>query len=328
MTTKTAIQRSTVAALAFAMLGAGAAGAESHKMPNGYIGTASGDLLRAGSASSGCIHGSDWSSEMANVVGCDGFELDPKVELVEGSGSGVVAEIVMPSTALFAFDSAELTEQGKQAVDSYRGALMPELEEAYAALIVGHTDSTGAADYNKDLSTRRAQSVRDYLVETGAPAEKMRVLGVGADDPIASNDTAEGQAQNRRVEALVIGELRDMDSMLFPSAALFPRRSAELTSEGKAALEGQRAIARDSLLRAPYVEVIGHTDDVGDDAYNQKLSEQRAQTIADYLISTGVNTSVIVSRGAGESQPITSNATAEGRTANRRVEVFVLGRTN
>ena len=207
--------------------------------------------------------------------------------------------------------------------------MLPELEEAYAALIVGHTDSTGDADYNKDLSTRRAQSVRDYLVETGAPAEKLRVLGSGADDPIASNDTAEGQAQNRRVEALVIGELRDLDSMLFPSAALFPRRSAELTSEGKATLEGQRAFARRNLLkRAPYVEVVGHTDDVGDDAYNQDLSEQRAQTIADYLISTGVNTNVIVARGAGEAQPITSNATPEGRAENRRVEVFVLGRTN
>lgn len=186
-------------------------------MPNGFIGTVSGNLVRAGTA--GCLHASDWTSEMANVVGCDGYELNPQVAVVEGSASGVVAEIVMPSTALFAFDSAELTEEGKTAVNSNREALLPELEEAYAALIVGHSDSTGDATYNKDLSTRRAQSVRDYLVETGAPADKLRVLGLSADDQLASNDTDEGRAENRRVEAIVIGELRGLDTVMFPSAA-------------------------------------------------------------------------------------------------------------
>ena len=324
--TKRKYRRPAIVALAFTVLSAGAAQSGPREMPNGFIGNASGNLVRTGSG--GCIHASDWTSEMANVVGCDGVTLDAQVTLVEGSGSGLVAEIVMPSTALFAFDSADLTEDGERTVDSYRDALLPELEEAYAALIVGHTDSTGDAEYNKGLSLRRAQSVRDYLVETGAPGEKLKVLGSGADDPIATNDTDAGRSENRRVEALVIGELRDLDSVLFPSVALFPRRSAELTSEGRATLEGERAFARELLQRAPYVEVIGHTDDVGDDAYNQELSEQRARTIADYLISSGVNTDVILARGAGESQPITSNATPEGRAENRRVEVFVLGRAN
>ncbi|MGI9508940.1 MAG: OmpA family protein [Geminicoccaceae bacterium] len=316
----------SAALLICSMLGAGAAQAEPREMPRGYIGSASSNLVRTGTGS--CLHSSVWSSEMADVVGCDDSELDTTVELVEGTGSGVVAEIVMPSTALFAFDSDVLTDEGKRTVDSYRTTLLDELEEAYAAVIVGHTDSTGDANYNKDLSTRRAQSVRNYLVDTGAPADKLRVVGKGADDPIASNDTNEGRAENRRVEAIVVGELRQLDSVLFPSATLFERRSAALTAEGRETLEGQRAFARGLLQRAPLVEVIGHTDDVGDDAYNQDLSEQRARTIADYLISTGVDTNVIVARGEGENSPITSNATHEGRSQNRRVEVFVLGRTN
>ena len=322
--TKRGIRRSTVITLVCTILGAGAAQSEPREMPNGFIGNASGNLIRTGAG--GCIHASDWTPEMANVVGCDGVTMKTEAEVVEGSGTGVVAEIQMPSTALFAFDSADLTEEGKRVVDSYRDALLPELEEAHAGLIIGHTDSTGDAEYNQDLSLRRAQSVRDYLVETGAPSEKLRVLGKGADAPIASNDTAEGRTENRRVEALVIGELRALDTVRFPSVTLFPRRSAELTSKGRAALEGQRALAREMLQRAPYVEVVGHTDDIGDDAYNQELSEQRANTIADYLISTGVNSNLIVTRGMGELEPITSNATPEGRTENRRVEVFVLGR--
>jgi outer membrane protein OmpA-like peptidoglycan-associated protein len=80
------------------------------------------------------------------------------------------------------------------------------------------------------------------------------------------------------------------------------------------------------LSRAAYIEVIGHTDDVGDDAYNQELSEQRAESVRNYLVAAGVDGSKMVSVGAGESMPIASNKTDEGRAENRRVEVMVLGR--
>ena len=83
---------------------------------------------------------------------------------------------------------------------------------------------------------------------------------------------------------------------------------------------------RDQLKRATYIEVVGHTDDVGDNDYNQKLSEQRAQAVAKYLIKSGVDASKIVAMGAGERMPVASNATEEGRADNRRVEVLVLGR--
>ena len=77
------------------------------------------------------------------------------------------------------------------------------------------------------------------------------------------------------------------------------------------------------LRRADYIEVIGHTDDVGDDDYNQELSEQRAQAMRDYLVATGLDPTKIVTRGAGEKTPIASNRTDEGRAENRRVEVLV-----
>jgi outer membrane protein OmpA-like peptidoglycan-associated protein len=80
------------------------------------------------------------------------------------------------------------------------------------------------------------------------------------------------------------------------------------------------------LSRATYIEVIGHTDDVGDDDYNMELSEQRAESVRNYLIGAGVDGSKMVTVGAGESMPIASNKTDEGRAENRRVEVMVLGR--
>jgi outer membrane protein OmpA-like peptidoglycan-associated protein len=66
--------------------------------------------------------------------------------------------------------------------------------------IVGHTDSTGSDAVNDPLSLRRAESVRNYLSDRGVGAGRIEVAGRGSREPVASNDTAEGRAKNRRVE--------------------------------------------------------------------------------------------------------------------------------
>ena len=294
------------------------------RQASGYLQGSDGNVIRGSLGD--CIHTSTWKPENATIVGCDGVTLDVKVEMIEGEGTGIVVEVVMPSTAMFAFDSADLTAEGIQSLEKYRETLMPELAEAYAAIIIGHTDNTGDAKYNQGLSQRRAESVRDYLVKTGAPAEKLRVVGRGEDAPIASNNTPEGQATNRRVTVVVIGETRALDAMRFPSVALFPRRSGELTEQGKQVIEENRLLAQDQLKRADYIEIVGHTDDVGDDDYNQELSEQRAQSVYDYLVETGLDANKVVVVGMGEKMPITTNTTDEGRAENRRVEILLLGR--
>lgn len=70
-----------------------------------------------------------------------------------------------------------------------------------------------------------------------------------------------------------------------------------------------------------YVDVLGHTDSTGTDAYNQALSERRATSVAGYLESRGLQSARVATRGYGESQPKASNTTEEGRAANRRVEI-------
>lgn len=298
--------------------------AQSRGQTPGYAENPQGNIIRSGSGD--CVHTGTWKSDNATVVGCDGVELDVVIEVIEGKPSGLVSAIAIPAATLFEFDKAFVTDAGKQALEEWRSTLRPELSEAYAGIIIGHTDSTGDADYNMGLSKRRADAVRDYLVLTGTQPEKLRTIGRGENEPIASNDTKDGQALNRRVEIIVIGEARALDAMRFPSVALFPRRSAELTPQGKALIEQNRDTALSVLSRASYIEVVGHTDDVGDDDYNQQLSEQRAASMRDYLVQTGVDPSIIVTRGAGEKMPIASNKTDEGRAENRRVEVLVLGR--
>ena len=308
-----------------AMLTAGSVyAADNREAAPGYAEDASSNVIKTGSGD--CLRTGSWKESDATLVGCDGVVLNAPVEVIKGAPSGLVGAIVIPSAALFAFDKAELTEDGKAAIEEYRKQLRPELSEAYEGIIIGHTDSTGDANYNIGLSKRRAEAVSAYLVSTGVEAAKLREIGRGENDPIASNDTKEGQAENRRVEIVVIGEPRALDNIRFPSVALFPRRSAELTEQGKAVLDTNISDARVMLDRAVFIEVIGHTDDVGDDAYNQDLSEKRAAAVSQYLIDAGVDGSKMVTVGAGESMPIASNKTDEGRAENRRVEVMVLGR--
>ena len=73
--------------------------------------------------------------------------------------------------------------------------------------VEGHTDSVGGDDYNQTLSEQRGSSVRDYLMHEGMAVSSVTTKGFGKTQPVASNDTAEGRQQNRRVELVISGEV-------------------------------------------------------------------------------------------------------------------------
>ena len=106
----------------------------------------------------------------------------------------------MSTAALFDFDSDVLKEDGKVALHELGDAIKAKGAKVIDIDIIGHTDSTGPADYNQGLSERRAQAVADYIISEGIDAAIIDVSGEGENNPIASNDTAEGRAQNRRVD--------------------------------------------------------------------------------------------------------------------------------
>ena len=97
----------------------------------------------------------------------------------------------------FKFDSADLTEEDQQRLDKAAETL--KRLHWVSGTIEGHTDSTGAPEYNQRLSERRATTVRDYLISKGVGDERMKVVGYGETQPVADNASAEGRAQNRRV---------------------------------------------------------------------------------------------------------------------------------
>lgn len=107
----------------------------------------------------------------------------------------------MPQDILFAVDSASLRPDLRS---DLRAVARNLLEYPDSTIVVtGHTDNTGSAAYNQSLSERRANAVASELIANGVPAFRIQAVGRGFTQPIASNDTAAGRAQNRRVEIAI-----------------------------------------------------------------------------------------------------------------------------
>lgn len=121
---------------------------------------------------------------------------------------------------------------------------------------------------------------------------------------------------NTGIEVVRNGD--DIDLRL-PSGISFDFNSAAVKPEFRPALD--QVAQTLASYQSTFVDISGHTDSIGSDAVNQRLSEQRAQAVADYLGYRGVNSARMATRGFGKAYPIASNNTEQGRADNRRVEI-------
>jgi OmpA-OmpF porin, OOP family len=188
--------------------------AASDLMSSGYAHDASGVVVRDNSGN--CVRTSNWTKQSA-TKDCDAHLLPPPVaaapapEPVAAAPDPVPAEIAaiepqrdpinISEKAQFDFDQAVLRAEDKQRLDAAVAELKALPEDA-TIQVTGYTDSVGTEEYNRDLSMRRAQAAQEYLVSNGVDQKRIVLSGMGESNPIASNDTAEGRAMNRRVEVV------------------------------------------------------------------------------------------------------------------------------
>lgn len=181
----------------------------------GASGAAVGGLIGSnrGNAGKGAVIGGIAGAVLGGVVGRymdnQAKELGQVAE-TKRVDDGII--VTMKDKILFDFNSAELKASSRASLQK-----MADVFEKYDKTnltVTGHTDNVGSADYNLKLSERRAKAVADYLVTLGMPHGRMRIMGFGFERPVASNDSAEGRAQNRRVEIHIVPneELRKQES--------------------------------------------------------------------------------------------------------------------
>jgi OOP family OmpA-OmpF porin len=109
----------------------------------------------------------------------------------------------------------------------------------------------------------------------------------------------------------------------YAADAFFDFDKAVLKPEGRAKLDD--LVGKIQGINLEVIIAVGHTDSVGSDAYNQRLSVRRAEAVKAYLVSKGIEKNRVYTEGKGEKQPVADNKTAEGRAKNRRVEIEVVG---
>lgn len=140
----------------------------------------------------------------------DAQEVELRQEL-QGTGvqvnrNGDQLDLIMPGNITFNTNEYDIRSDFFPVLDSVAQVLYKFTDTRLQ--VIGHTDSTGARDYNYNLSNRRAGSVSNYLASRGVDQNRLLVQGVGPDRPIASNDNEQGRASNRRVELQIVAVQR------------------------------------------------------------------------------------------------------------------------
>ncbi|MEA4916035.1 OmpA family protein [Proteiniphilum sp.] len=146
----------------------------------------------------------------------------------------------------------------------------------------------------------------------------------GSAGAIIGNKMDKQAAELEKIEGAQVEKVNEGQAIkvTFESGILFPLNSSSLNNASRASLDKFAA----SLQSNPDtdVKIYGHTDSTGSDAINNPLSQRRAESVYNYLISKGVSGTRMVAEGFGSTQPIADNNTKAGQAQNRRVEVFIL----
>ena len=175
-------------------IGAGVGGAAGGLIGHATGNTAAGVLIGAAvGGAAGALIGNYMDKQAAEI------ERDIEGAKVERVGEGI--KITFDSGILFDVNKANLKEYCRSELTKL-ATILNKYDDTNI-LLAGHTDATGSDEYNLELSQRRAHSVADYLVVQDVNSERFSVHGYGESDPVATNDTEGGRAQNRRVEIAI-----------------------------------------------------------------------------------------------------------------------------
>ncbi len=209
-----------------------------------------------------------------------------------------------------------------------------ETAQAKAELAKGQSDAARTAAETASAASAEVASQANAgraTAEAAAATSEQARHQAAAERNVAVGQVQQAESEKALLRIQLLQQLNSILQTRDTARGLIVNMSGVLFETGKSDL---RPAAREKLAKVSGIilshpglklEVEGHTDNVGSDTSNQTLSERRAQGARDYLVLQGVSKDSIVSRGFGSTKPISSNETAAGRQANRRVELVVSG---
>lgn len=213
--------------------------------------------------------------------------------------AGCAAEEQEPETA-----PAAATQQAVVATPA------PAPEDDYVpAEAQALAESVVNAEFNRDKTTRLVMNITTIVGRTSALT--------GFSTAIAAREEKIDDRLSRLAARVTETEV----IIQLPGAILFDFDSASIRPDAERALEDVRQVIASYAGRP--VRIDGHTDSVAGDEYNRQLSERRAKSVAQWLTSRGVDQARVTTAGLGESRPVATNDTSEGRQKNRRVEIVI-----
>ena len=235
--------------------------------------------------------------------------------------------------ALGAIECAASTTPIAAAIDTTTAMLVEEMGPT-AVIIVSDFNWNDPAAVEAAVAGLKAQHGNNiclHTVKVGDDAVGAEIIAsitdsAGCDSSARSGDLSSGAAMSSYVAGTLLERLdvpMQYEKHVVSALTLFDFNKAILKEEGKAELLNLAALIKSQGASVGDIDVIGHTDSVGSDVYNQRLSVRRAVAVRNYLVSVGVDSGLIDVIGMGEREPVASNETAEGRARNRRVEVHV-----
>jgi outer membrane protein OmpA-like peptidoglycan-associated protein len=240
------------------------------------------------------------------AVGLVGYWLEERIREFEGRQAAMAARMdEAAALARQAADRAAAAEAAARAAAAGRTLAQAETFDAH--------QQVDSARQDADAARQEATSANEKAAVAQAEADRVRQQ---AEAEVSRLEAALGQIAETRRTAL--GLVMNLGS----SYLKFDFDKAELRPEDKELLSKVAGILMTSHDYT--VSVNGHTDDVGTDAYNQKLSEHRAQAVRDYLVKAGLSADILSVEGHGKSRPLVAGTTDAARAKNRRVELGIV----
>lgn len=285
----------------------------------------------------------DWTASFGNTVPAMGFN-SSIITFGKGAtgsciGYGIADTLYGPTafnaadfnSAIGTLECAASTTPIAEAIDSTT-ELMAEDTGSIAVIIVSDFNFNDPDAVTSSLEALKAQhpdKVCVHTVKIGSDTAHDSVISgissaAGCGSAVSADAVASGPALSTYVaDTLLTGKAMEYTTHTVSAEVLFDFDKSVLKESGKAELQKLGQIIISQGLSVGDIDVVGHTDSVGTEAYNQALSVRRAAAVKEFLVSRGIAAGIIDVIGMGERQPVASNDTAAGRAQNRRVDVLV-----